>query len=608
MLNTWYLVGIQSQLHNVSKDIHDLHSITSESAQQINAHAQSIDLEGLPIAAGAEFGSYMDQYDEECLPGTRTELLLDIQNWAASKQGKCIFWLNGLAGTGKSTISRTVAKAFQKQGLLGASFFFKGGVGDRGNASRFFPTITKQLLGRIPELSPAVLQLIRDNPEVSSRSLKEQFDGLIYRPLQSLKQPELRGLCLVIVVDALDECDNDHDIQVILQLLSRVQEFSSPCLRFFITSRPTLPIKLGFRTVDNDDLNLHEVPRSIAERDIGLFFNHKLAMIKKQRNVPLDWPGKIDIQALVAASGPSFIAAANICSELQNHKLKPVEYLTEILTRLNERPKSDEPPFPVLSQIFDKQTRPVEQQSATHGHDAGIGSLPWDQSDIESIFSDGTMLSSLSSQGEIVSIAISELAEILLNDNELKILYPTAISKVGPDRFQRNFTRILKKFGRNLEGEALNEIQRQAAQFVRSSAQQTAARMRQFLSQDGSKLGVEQSSDASKTAQVNAWLESQKVGHTKRQIEDYLEADVNQPFTDSDSDESEDLERASLSSIDEVKLFLLSTNAFLDLREDFENWIGVERADGANHPSKHVEGKPIVRKTRQVSDAQTVEG
>lgn len=46
-----------------------------------------------------------------------------------------------MAGTGKSTIARTVARSFADEGQLDASFFdffFKKGEGDRGTAGRFF--------------------------------------------------------------------------------------------------------------------------------------------------------------------------------------------------------------------------------------------------------------------------------------------------------------------------------------------------------------------------------------------------------------------------------------------------------------------------------------
>ncbi|PYH52143.1 purine and uridine phosphorylase, partial [Aspergillus niger CBS 101883] len=356
------LDGIKSQLANVSEDIHNLHSITSRSAQEIHALAESIDLKELPVAAEAEFGTYMDQHEEECLPGTRKELLLDIQDWTASDQGKCIFWLNSLAGTGKSTISRTIAKAFQKQGLLGASFFFKRGEGDRGNAARFFPTIIQQLFTRIPEVRAAILQAIRDNPRISAKPLKEQFEELIHKPLHSLNQSKLQSSRLVIVVDALDECDHDNDIQVILQLMPRVQEVNSLCLRFFITSRPELPIRLGFTTIDHRDLVLHEVPKPIIERDIFMFLDDKLVLIRHKRSLSSDWPGYVNVQILVTMSVPLFIFAATICRLLEDYNLDPEQCLTEILKYQNQESKLDGTYLPVLDRLASKYSGARQKQ------------------------------------------------------------------------------------------------------------------------------------------------------------------------------------------------------------------------------------------------------
>ncbi|KAH8686634.1 hypothetical protein GQ44DRAFT_780905 [Phaeosphaeriaceae sp. PMI808] len=61
-----------------------------------------------------------------------------------------------MAGTGKSTIARTIAHLFAKQGQLGASFFFKKGEGERGNASWFFSTIATDLVAREPGMLPGI--------------------------------------------------------------------------------------------------------------------------------------------------------------------------------------------------------------------------------------------------------------------------------------------------------------------------------------------------------------------------------------------------------------------------------------------------------------------
>ena len=89
----------------------------------------------LPVAKGASFDSHIEEHNSKCLANTRVELQRQIKEWAKDMNGKPIFWLNGMAGTGKSTVARTVAWSFADEGHLGASFFFKKGEGDRGTAS-----------------------------------------------------------------------------------------------------------------------------------------------------------------------------------------------------------------------------------------------------------------------------------------------------------------------------------------------------------------------------------------------------------------------------------------------------------------------------------------
>src|SRR5579871_6684454 len=137
----------------------------------------------LPYVEAAAFDSYVNELDARCHPGTREHLLHQIKEWAEDPHGKCIFWLNGMAGTGKSTISRTIAQSFADDGQLGASFFFKRGEGDRGNASKFFTTITFQLVHRVPSLKPYVRSAINAEPRISQKSLKEQFEKFIFQPL-----------------------------------------------------------------------------------------------------------------------------------------------------------------------------------------------------------------------------------------------------------------------------------------------------------------------------------------------------------------------------------------------------------------------------------------
>ena len=85
-----------------------------------------------------------------------------------------------MVGTGKSTISRTVAENFNKNYLLGASFFFKHGENDCGTAKKFFTTICTQLILQVPALTDYIKKAINTDPYLSGKLTKKQFNKLIF--------------------------------------------------------------------------------------------------------------------------------------------------------------------------------------------------------------------------------------------------------------------------------------------------------------------------------------------------------------------------------------------------------------------------------------------
>jgi hypothetical protein len=120
----------------------------------------------LAIAEGACYNSHNKEHNARYLPNTRTELLAQITQWANNKDSKPIFWLSGMAGTGKSTIARTIAELFASYGQLGASFFFKKGEGKRGNALRFFTTIATDLVKYEPGMLPGIRKALDEDSAI----------------------------------------------------------------------------------------------------------------------------------------------------------------------------------------------------------------------------------------------------------------------------------------------------------------------------------------------------------------------------------------------------------------------------------------------------------
>lgn len=268
-----------------------------------------------------------------------------------------------MAGTGKSTISHTMAQAFTDKRVLGASFFFKHGEGDRGHATFFFPTIIAQLVRQVPLLAVHVCNEIEADAKICEKSISNQFEQLIVNPIRKLtitSSPSVK----IIVLDALDECDSLEDARLIIHLLSLTKQFKGLCLKFFVTSRPELPIQLGFKDIHAkyEILILHEVPQPVIRHDIALFLEHKLKKIRDDynkfaapsRQLSVDWPGLELTQKLVDMAVPLFIFATTSCRFIEDRRLGgPNEQLRLILaSRGGRKCKLDKTYLPVLDGLF----------------------------------------------------------------------------------------------------------------------------------------------------------------------------------------------------------------------------------------------------------------
>ncbi|KAL7803533.1 hypothetical protein V8C44DRAFT_274727 [Trichoderma aethiopicum] len=306
---------------------------------------QDFVLSKLRVAEAASFNASIDNEGSYCLPGTRSDIIQQIKQWSTSPESKSIFWLNGMAGTGKSTISRTVAQSFSNDSILGASFFFKRGEGDRGRTTFLFTTLAAQLVRRMPSLAPKIRQVLEFEPQIHEKPLSDQFQMLILDPLRqyagSWQSPDL-----LIVIDALDECGFEGSMRTLINTLSQAQHTKNPRLKFFLTSRPELPIRIGFEDIRGkyDNMLLAVVSTPTIEHDIELFMRYQLDTIKQDynksvtqhRKISDDWPGAVVIQKLVASAIPLFIVAATICRFLNDRRLGGPSHQLDRLLRYRD--------------------------------------------------------------------------------------------------------------------------------------------------------------------------------------------------------------------------------------------------------------------------------
>ena len=260
----------------------------------------------------ASDADYRSGNREGCLRGTRKAVLWEIERWLAGDVGRRIFWLNGLAGTGKSTIAKTFAEITFAGGDLGATFFCSRDFEDRSNLRMIFPTLAFQLAYRYPRFRVELIKDLKANPHPGRESLCAQMERLIVRPLKAAK---IRTL---IIIDALDECRDEQPSSAILSILSYyANQISS--VKFFITGRPETWISSGFRLESlapiTEVLKLREVKPEAVDSDIEQFFQTRLTSLTKNRsdcNLAEDWPTQSDLKTLCENANGFFIYASTV--------------------------------------------------------------------------------------------------------------------------------------------------------------------------------------------------------------------------------------------------------------------------------------------------------
>jgi len=284
-------------------------------------------LNGCRRAEGAGF-RHGDR--QGCLKGTRKTVLDDIELWSKDFNMSPVYWLNGLAGTGKSTIAQTMAERVFADGRLGATFFCSRDFKDRSDLRYIFPTLAFQLAHKYPQFRSILVRLLQSNPEIVNESLYYQMETLIVGPLSS------SDISTVIIIDALDECVDEDPQSAILSVIGRLVE-GIQNVKFLITGRPEPRIQSGFRLgllrPLTDIFVLHEVEPSIINMDIRLLLEHGLSELAKRRHIEQDgWPTDEHLNLLCERAAGLFVYAVATLKFLDHKFTLPSKQL-DIITR-----------------------------------------------------------------------------------------------------------------------------------------------------------------------------------------------------------------------------------------------------------------------------------
>jgi hypothetical protein len=277
-----------------------------------------------------------------CLNGTREPVIAKVMDWVTGDDARQICWLYAPAGFGKSAIAQTLAEICVEREILAASFFFKRGAGDRARINGLIPTLSYHLTLSLPETKLAIQTALQNDITILHQSLEDQLNKLLINPISVADKPIRRqNGRMVVIIDALDECDDKHDIAEFIEILLRAsRDYRLPFL-FLVTGRVDPHIFEKFSPPETHSttysLGLHEFD---AHPDIRTFLRSRFSKILKEksrlmREVPQPWPSDSDIDALVEKSSGLFIFASTLIDFVTDGRGAPQAKLESVLKTHN---------------------------------------------------------------------------------------------------------------------------------------------------------------------------------------------------------------------------------------------------------------------------------
>jgi hypothetical protein len=237
-----------------------------------------------------------------CTPETREKVQQELQAWVQNPNAPKVFWMSGMAGTGKTTVGYSLCKWLEDNEQLGASFFCSRTSSSCRDLSRIVPTIAYQLALYSPAFRSALCKVLEDDQDIGSRNVVRQFEKLIREPLAAVKDAMPEGV--VVVIDALDECDENYGVRLILETLLKFA--ATLPLKFFVASRPEHTIQDKMQSLGGSStsvMHLHDIELSIVEDDIKKYLEEALSGMTLS-------PSASQIEHLAKHAGKLFIYAA----------------------------------------------------------------------------------------------------------------------------------------------------------------------------------------------------------------------------------------------------------------------------------------------------------
>ncbi|QRW11543.1 Vegetative incompatibility protein HET-E-1 [Ceratobasidium sp. AG-Ba] len=236
-----------------------------------------------------------------CTPNTRVRILEELVEWSRNAHGPPVYWMNGMAGTGKTTIAYSFCQKLKEMNQLGASFFCSRLLPGCRAANQIVPTLTYQLGSVYLPFRDELISTIDDDHDIATTSIESQFKNMLSKTMRNIDQA-MHARRFVVVLDAIDECSDRASARILVNSLLRF----APELpvKFFITCRPEpglFDIATSEGQVARSIFHLHDIEESLVKADIETYLKTELSSLDISED---------QFERLVECSGTLFIFAS----------------------------------------------------------------------------------------------------------------------------------------------------------------------------------------------------------------------------------------------------------------------------------------------------------
>ena len=222
------------------------------------------------------------------MEGTRQSILNRTMAWVADPHDASpenTYWFYGSPGIGKTSLAHSICEKLHEREQLAGAFFCRRDDPNLSEPRNILPTLVNSLAGIFPPFRTIVADRLRNDPNLTSKSMKL---GLLLDFIRDLRRHPKHSLAFVI--DALDECGDDRSRPALMKALTDAAT-QAPWLRIVIISRPEDDIHRFFNTLTRSSYSSYDLATDQEARaDLRTFAQREFHLVAEKWCLSTPWP------------------------------------------------------------------------------------------------------------------------------------------------------------------------------------------------------------------------------------------------------------------------------------------------------------------------------